>query len=70
MSSAANTSYSDSLTWFTSSHSSDQGGNCVEIALAPGAVHVRDSKDRQGPQLAFAPDEWAAFVSFATGPDA
>jgi hypothetical protein len=32
---------------------------------APGTVHVRGSKDPEGPQLAFAPTEWSAFVSFA-----
>ncbi|GAA2503655.1 hypothetical protein GCM10010406_45270 [Streptomyces thermolineatus] len=50
--------------WFKSSYSDNEGGNCVEVAVAPGAVHVRDSKDRGGPSLAFAPDAWAAFTAF------
>ncbi|MGW1191229.1 DUF397 domain-containing protein [Streptomyces sp. NPDC002559] len=52
--------------WFKSSYSSDGNeGDCVEIAASPGTVHVRDSKDVQGPRLAFGPDAWAGFVSYA-----
>jgi hypothetical protein len=51
------------LAWFKSSHSDGEGGECVEVAAGPGAVRVRDSKDREGPQLAVAPAPWAAFVS-------
>jgi hypothetical protein len=65
MNSAANMPGADGFGWFTSSYSGSEGGACVEVALSPGAVRVRDSKDRQGPQLAFSPQEWAAFVSFA-----
>ncbi len=46
--------------------SSRSGGNgdCVEIAgNLPGIVVVRDSKDPQGPVLAFGPDEWLAFTA-------
>ncbi|GAA3367543.1 hypothetical protein GCM10020367_66620 [Streptomyces sannanensis] len=38
----------------------------VETAATPGTVHVRDSKDKEGPQLAFAPRAWADFVSYAS----
>ena len=55
------------LNWFKSSHSTDDGPACVEVASTPGTVHVRDSKSRQGPRLAFGPQEWAAFVSYASG---
>jgi hypothetical protein len=48
-----------------SSHSDSEGAQCLEVAACPGIVHVRDSKDRTGPTLAFAPDEWADFVRFA-----
>ncbi|MCX5332703.1 MULTISPECIES: DUF397 domain-containing protein [unclassified Streptomyces] len=51
------------LQWFKSSYSGSEGGNCVEIATQPTAVHVRDSKNPSGPQLAVAPDAWAAFVA-------
>ncbi|MFF9349631.1 DUF397 domain-containing protein [Streptomyces sp. NPDC014734] len=52
--------------WFKSSYSSgSEGDSCVEIAASPGAVHVRDSKNAEGPRLAFGPDAWAGFVSYA-----
>lgn len=53
------------LAWFKSSHSTNDGPSCVEVATAPAAVHVRDSKNVPGPQLGFAPPAWAAFVAFA-----
>ncbi|PTA48181.1 DUF397 domain-containing protein [Micromonospora sp. RP3T] len=51
-------------TWRTSTRSSGNGGDCVEVAdNLPGVVGVRDSKDRQGPALTFTPASWAAFVA-------
>ncbi|MFF3250294.1 DUF397 domain-containing protein [Actinacidiphila glaucinigra] len=52
------------LAWFTSSYSGSEGGDCVEVAHASGAVHVRDSKDPSGPSLAFTGEAWTAFVAF------
>jgi hypothetical protein len=43
----------------TKSLSSD----CVEVALGCSEVRVRDSKDRDGPTLAFAARSWEAFIS-------
>lgn len=55
------------LVWFKSSYSSGTNGeSCVELAVTPGTVHVRDSKDVMGPILAFAPDTWARFVPYAS----
>ncbi|MCZ9343518.1 DUF397 domain-containing protein [Streptomyces sp. TRM76130] len=53
------------LAWFKSSHSGGNDGNsCVEIAITPRTVHVRDSKHTpDGPRLALPPESWAAFVS-------
>ncbi|MFJ2780015.1 DUF397 domain-containing protein [Kitasatospora sp. NPDC087315] len=51
--------------WIRSSYSDYEGGNCVEVAAHPDLVHVRDSKDKAGPQLAFSPSAWAAFLAFA-----
>lgn len=52
------------LIWQTSSYSSGQGGNCVEVAPLPdGGRAVRDSKDPSGPALIFTPAEWAAFTA-------
>jgi Domain of unknown function (DUF397) len=50
--------------WRKSSYSGGNGGACVEVARnLPGAVAVRDSKDPDGPRLAFAPEEWTAFTA-------
>ncbi|WP_141578663.1 DUF397 domain-containing protein [Actinomadura sp. WMMA1423] len=38
-------------TWRKSSYSGSNGGDCVELADAAGAVAVRDSKDPDGPVL-------------------
>ncbi|GAA1881076.1 DUF397 domain-containing protein [Streptantibioticus ferralitis] len=51
--------------WRKSSYSGSEGGNCIEIASHPTAVHIRDSKDPQGPTLTFTPAAWAAFAAFA-----
>ncbi|MGW4407159.1 DUF397 domain-containing protein [Nonomuraea sp. NPDC004702] len=49
--------------WRKSSRSGGNGGNCVEVATnIPGIIAVRDSKDRSGPVLRFAPAEWRAFL--------
>jgi hypothetical protein len=63
-----NTSARDAsdLAWFKSSYSSgSEGDSCVEVAAGPGTVHVRDSKDVDGPRLAFAPAAWAGFLPYA-----
>jgi hypothetical protein len=50
--------------WKKSSHSADNGGNCVEVASnLPGVVAVRDSKNPHGPALTFTPNEWSTFLS-------
>ena len=53
--------------WRKSSYSSSNGGNCVEVAAVARSgsarvVAVRDSKDPDGPVLAFTHAEWQAFV--------
>jgi hypothetical protein len=48
------------MEWRKSSRSGMNG--CVEVAIAPDSVAVRDSKDQQGPVLLFTPTEWAAFL--------
>ncbi|WP_433552800.1 DUF397 domain-containing protein [Micromonospora zamorensis] len=49
--------------WRTATRSSNNGGACVEVAdNLPGRVLVRDSKDRDGGTLAFAPVAWSSFV--------
>jgi uncharacterized protein DUF397 len=54
------------VSWFKSSYSSGEGGACVEVANCPGMVHLRDSKDKAGPQLAFSTAGWSAFVGYVS----
>ena len=52
-----------SATWFKSSFSGPNGNACVEVALLPEGVAVRDSKDQGGPVLRFTAQEWIAFLA-------
>jgi hypothetical protein len=49
--------------WHKSSHSSGGSGDCVEVASCPDTIHVRDSKDKEGAQLALAPTVWSRFLT-------
>jgi len=51
------------LSWYKSSYSGDEGGECSEVAVAPCHVHVRDSKNRCGSRRATGTD----FTESATG---
>ncbi|MFC8267672.1 DUF397 domain-containing protein [Streptomyces cinereoruber] len=51
------------LSWHKSSYSSGGSGDCVEVASCPSTVHVRDSKNVTGPQLALSPAAWTAFLT-------
>ncbi|MET7320658.1 DUF397 domain-containing protein [Streptomyces sp. NPDC005549] len=53
------------IQWRKSSYSSDQGGNCLEVAELPATVAVRDSKTPAGPTLTLAPATFSAFVGWA-----
>ncbi|MCX5387899.1 DUF397 domain-containing protein [Streptomyces sp. NBC_00083] len=53
------------LDWRKSSYSSGSGDDCVEVATSPALIHVRDSKDKAGPQLALNPLAWGDFVAYA-----
>ncbi|MEU3733940.1 DUF397 domain-containing protein [Streptomyces sp. NPDC033538] len=56
----------ESLTWFKSSYSDSQGGNCLEVARCPHIIHVRDSKlGSQSPRFAVEEAAWGAFVAYA-----
>ncbi|MFC4331329.1 DUF397 domain-containing protein [Streptomyces andamanensis] len=52
------------LAWFKSSYSGSQGDDCVEVAVAPRAVHIRDSKDVGRRSFAVGCEGWARFVAF------
>jgi hypothetical protein len=53
------------LTWFKSSYSSSASGDCVEVATRPDTIHIRDSKNRQGPELQLSLTAWSAFLTHA-----
>ncbi|MEU3050757.1 DUF397 domain-containing protein [Streptomyces sp. NPDC006984] len=53
------------LVWVKSSYSGAEGGQCVEVAAAPGRVHVRDSKGTARAALAVDSTAWTVFVRFA-----
>lgn len=53
--------------WIKSSYSTGNGGECVEVAAAPAAVLVRDSKCPAVARLAFKADAWAEFVRMTAG---
>jgi hypothetical protein len=57
-----NCPHSADVAWFKSSYSSgDQ--SCVETAVIPGRVPVRDSKTPHGPVLTFTSAAWTRFVN-------
>ncbi|MDX3182517.1 DUF397 domain-containing protein [Streptomyces sp. NPDC052071] len=55
------------LAWFKSSYSGGGGGNCVEIAVLPEVVRIRDSKDAQQQSLVVSLRAWSAFTALAGG---
>jgi hypothetical protein len=51
------------LTWRKSTHSGANGGDCVEVAsTGKFLITVRDSKDPNGPKLAFTALAWQSFI--------
>ncbi|MFE0256013.1 DUF397 domain-containing protein [Streptomyces sp. NPDC059010] len=59
------------LRWFKSSYSDSSGGACLEVAPCPHAatatptIHIRDSKNPDGPNLTASGEAWTAFLSLA-----
>ncbi|MBZ6130515.1 DUF397 domain-containing protein [Streptomyces olivaceus] len=51
--------------WYKSSHSTGNGGECVEVAATAEAVFVRDSKQPAAARLAIGADAWGGFVRMA-----
>jgi hypothetical protein len=51
--------------WRKSSYSGNSGSaSCIEAAHVPGAVLIRDTKDRgSGPVLRVTPADWATFTA-------
>ncbi|GAA2694111.1 DUF397 domain-containing protein [Streptomyces lunalinharesii] len=53
------------LVWHKSSYSGNAGGQCVEVSKTCGVVHVRDSKDADGPRVTASDESWANFLNYA-----
>jgi hypothetical protein len=50
--------------WRKASYSGNGGADCVETGNVPGAVLIRDTKDREhGPVLHVNPEAWHAFTA-------
>jgi Domain of unknown function (DUF397) len=50
--------------WRKASYSGNGGADCVEAGTVPGAVLIRDTKDREsGPVLHVSPEEWHRFTA-------
>jgi hypothetical protein len=47
--------------WRKSSYS-ERESNCVEVGHDAAQIAVRDTKDQDGPALAFTPADWQAFT--------
>lgn len=53
----------EQLTWFKSSYSDGEGGQCVEVASEATAIHIRDSKRQPtAPHLTVTPTAWSLFL--------
>ncbi|WP_395370284.1 DUF397 domain-containing protein [Streptomyces tubercidicus] len=54
------------VAWQKSSYSDNGNSNeCLEVAPTPSTIHIRDSKNPDGPQLHLQPSAWADFVTYA-----
>ncbi|MFG3361916.1 MULTISPECIES: DUF397 domain-containing protein [Streptomyces] len=54
------------LHWFKSSYSSsNEPGDCVEVATTPATIHIRDSKTPHAAHLTVTPAVWSDFLKCA-----
>ncbi|MGW7507547.1 DUF397 domain-containing protein [Streptomyces massasporeus] len=55
------------MQWRKSSYSSDQGGQCLEVAETPeDTVAIRDSKTPAGPILTLDPAAFTTFINWTS----
>jgi hypothetical protein len=54
--------YLSTASWHKSSYSSGGGNNCVEVAVIPNSVAIRDSKNRSGPVHVVSPEAFRDLV--------
>jgi predicted secreted Zn-dependent protease len=55
------------LTWHTAL--SCNGGSCIKVAASGDIVLIADSKEPDGPVLAYTPAEWREFLAGAKNGD-
>lgn len=48
--------------WRKATYSSGSGANCVEVAVLPAGIAIRDSKNPSQPFLAVTADVFARFI--------
>lgn len=58
------------VAWRTSSYSGGNGGQCIEVAAVTDrendparACAIRDSRDPDGPVIAFSSEQWRRFAA-------
>lgn len=61
----ADRQFDTNLVWFKSSYSGGNATECVETALVPGSVFIRDSKRPGGLHLTVSASAWTRFVAGA-----
>ncbi|MER6158422.1 DUF397 domain-containing protein [Streptomyces sp. NPDC001868] len=49
--------------WFKSSYSGGNTTECLEAAVVPAGLLIRDSKRPEGPHVAVAAEAWGRFVA-------
>lgn len=54
---------SPALIWRKSSHSGGGNENCVEVAITPHGISIRDSKSPHKASLQLTKKEWINFLS-------
>ncbi|MEV0179676.1 DUF397 domain-containing protein [Streptomyces sp. NPDC050625] len=53
--------------WLRGSNSDSQGGACLEVAVRPRTIHIRDSKlGTRSPRFTVRCDAWTAFLEYAS----
>lgn len=52
----------DRALWRKSSRSLNENAQCVEVALTPHSIGIRDSKDPSGPALLVTATGWSTFI--------
>jgi hypothetical protein len=50
-------------TWRKSTYSGSNASNCVEVAASAATILIRDTKNRTGAVLTFAPAAWRRFAA-------